>query len=158
MDYAFDTQICRPVVKRQGFRHRGEVVKIESGGVVIISFNRTAACDGCHAKGHCTVSAEGKLDGAREMRVVSKDAESFTVGDQVDVSITYRVGFFAFVMAYITPLVIFIETLVLSVGLGVDEGLSAVIGFVVAALYYVVVYLFRDRFEKVIDFELSKIE
>lgn len=145
-------------MKREGFRHSGEVVAVDEDGVVSVSINRVAACDGCHAKGHCTVSAEGEINGERTMKVVNRGTEIFAVGDKVEVSITYRVGVIAVVMAYITPLVLFIASLVVAIHLGVDQGLSAGIAFVVSALYYCGVYFFRERFERVIDFELHRIE
>lgn len=151
-------------MKRQGFRHIGEVVALERGGekgsdrgVVSVSFNRTAACDGCHAKGHCTVSVEGEMDGARVMSVETPLAETLEIGDKVEVSITYRVGAIAVVMAYILPLVVFISTLIVSIAMGLDQGLSAGVAFVVAALYYCGVYICRDRFEKIVNFEVNRL-
>ncbi len=144
-------------MNQQGFRHNGEVVSLEKGDVINISLRAVEACDGCRAKSVCSAS-NGKDEGGsiRIMRVVSSCAKSLKVGDIVDVSITYRVGMIAVVVAYIIPLVVFVGSLAMGVALGLNEGVAALVTFAIMAVYYGAVYLLRDRFERVVHFEVAK--
>ncbi len=145
-------------MSRQGFKHIGEVISVESDNVVVISLRSSSACEGCHAKGACSVSGGLSEDGSvRQMRVVSGVAGALSVGERVEVSITYRVGLLAVVVAYILPLILFILSIVVLVAVGVEQGLSALIAFVIAAVYYGVVYLNHKRFESVVHFEVAKL-
>ncbi len=144
-------------MSRQGFKHNGEVISLEEGDVINILLRRMEACDGCKAKSVCSASKGTDESGAtRVMRVVSSCAKSLSIGDIVDVSITYKVGMIAVVVAYIIPLVVFLGSLVVGVALGIEEGVAALITFGVTALYYGVVYMLRDRFERVVHFEVAK--
>ncbi len=146
-------------MNQQGFHHNGEVISLEQGNIINISLRAVEACDGCRAKSVCT-SSKGKDESGstRIMRIVNNCAESLKVGDIVDVSITYRVGMIAVIVAYIIPLVVFIGSLAVGVSLGLEEGIAALVTFAITAIYYGVVYLFRDRFERVVNFEVVKTE
>ncbi len=144
---------------RQGFKHRGEVSAVDlSEGVVMVSMRSSTACDGCHAKGHCTsgggVGEDGKV---RVMRVVSDSAAEYSVGDDVEVGISYSIGFYAIMVAYILPLVLFVLSIAVLIGVGVEQGVAALVGTAVGAIYYGVVYAMRDRFESVVHFSLRRL-
>ncbi len=144
-------------MNQQGFRHNGEVISLEQGDVINISLRAVEACDGCRAKSVCTASnGKDESGSTRIMRVVSNCAKSLKVGDLVDVSITYRVGMIAVVVAYIIPLIVFVGSLAIGVSLGLEEGVAALITFAITAIYYGVVYLMRDHFERVVHFEVMK--
>ncbi len=144
---------------RGGFKHRGEVVGVESG-VLLISMRSATACEGCHAKGSCTVVGGGEeriMRIEREGAEGAEGAESYCVGDMVEVGIEYRVGFMAVFVAYILPLLLFVAVIAGLVLGGVDQGLAALGAFVVTAIYYIGVYIFKDRFERVVRFSVRKI-
>lgn len=136
------------------FRHIGRVTSKDQGAVVV-TLDKLAACEGCKAKGQCSssVGADGK---SSVMRVATPYAENFKVGELVSISITYRVGVIAVLFTYIIPLIVFLGALVALVLCGAAEGLSALTAFVVVAIYYGVVYLLRERFERVVDFGIEK--
>ncbi len=142
---------------QQGFRHKGVVTSLEKGDVITISLRAVEACDGCRAKSVCSASnGKDESGSVRIMRVVSSCAQSLEIGDKVDISITYKVGMIAVVVAYIIPLFVFIGSLAVGLAFGLDEGIAALVTFVVTALYYGVVYLMRNRFERVVHFEVEK--
>lgn len=144
-------------MNQKGFRHNGEVISLERGDVINISLRAVEACDGCRAKSVCSASNGKDESGAtRIMRVVSSCAKSLKVGDIVDVSITYRVGMIAVVVAYIIPLVVFVGSLAVEISLGLEEGVAALVTFAITAIYYGVVYLMRGRFERIVHFEVMK--
>ncbi len=136
-----------------GFRHIGRVVALE-GGVVSVALDKLAACEGCRAKGKCSVSGGGE-GSTSVMRVAS--SEAFAVGELVSVSITYRVGWTAVLFAYLIPLVLFLVSIVALITAGVGEGVAAGVTFGVVAIYYFGVYLLRERFERVVEFGVSRV-
>lgn len=132
-------------------------MSLEMGDVINISLRAVEACDGCRAKSVCSASNGKDESGSiRIMRVVSSCAPSLKVGDSVDISITYKVGMIAVVVAYIIPLFVFVGSLAVGLALGLDEGVAALVTFVITAIYYGVVYLMRDKFERVVHFEVTK--
>ncbi len=135
-----------------GFKHIGRVVALSPEGEVSVQLDKMAACDGCRAKGKCSVS--GGESTTSVMRVMSDlDVE---IGDLVMVSITYKVGWIAVLFSYITPLFLFLMTIITLISCGVTEGVAALITFGVVALYFLVLYSLRGRFEQVVEFQLSK--
>lgn len=144
-------------MSNKGFKHTGRVKSISESGEVVVAIAPIASCEGCKARKQCGgAKMSGESGGERELRVVSPLAGSLSVGDSVDVGITYRVGMIAVVVAYVVPLVLFVALLILMVAVGVEEGVAALVAFVATALYYIGVYLNRNRFERVVLFELTK--
>ncbi|MFI3248695.1 MAG: SoxR reducing system RseC family protein [Rikenellaceae bacterium] len=146
-------------MNQQGFRHNGEVISLEQGDVINISLRAIEACDGCRAKSVCSASnGKDESGSTRVMRVVSSCASSLKVGDMVDVSITYKIGMMAVIVAYIIPLIVFVGSLAVGVSVGLEEGVAALVTFAITAIYYGVVYLLRENFERVVHFEVIKLE
>ncbi len=144
-------------MQQGSFSHIGEVVSLKDGRVEV-SLSRAAACDGCHAKSVCTASSGKDESGrVRRMWVESSRVEEFEIGDRVEVSISYRVGVLAVIMAYIVPLVLFVAAIAGAVCMGVEQGIAAVGAFILTGLYYVGFYLCRSRFERVVNFEINKL-
>lgn len=141
------------------FRHRGVVVSLETDDVVMVSLTAIAACEGCRAKAHCNIShEEGNTAESRKriLRITSNLSQRLEVGDEVDISITYTIGMIAVIVTYIIPLFIFVGALSISIAMGVEEGIAALGTFAVLALYYYAIYLLRNRFERVVRFDIQK--
>ncbi len=135
---------------RRGFRSSGRVVGIDAAGIASVSLMCATACGSCHAKGACP-SASG------EERIVRVDGEGLTVGDLVEVGVSYHVGAYATMMAYLLPLLIFVGTISVAILLGCDQAISALVGFGLTGLYYIGLYLFRRRMEGVVRLEVRKV-
>ncbi len=154
----------------KGFKHIGKIISIEmssandSRGVVYVSIDPIAACQGCKAKSQCISMSQHSANGteakdsqSRVIKVESESASNFEVNDAVNVSVTYRIGVIAVVVAYIIPLFVFIAILVALIsGFGVEQGVAALVTFSVLGLYYGVVYRLREYFERVVMFEIEK--
>ncbi len=138
------------------FKHVGDVLAVETDGVVVVALNKLAACEGCKARGKCGNGASGEST-TSVMRVVTQRADDFCVGDRVEVSITYRVGMIAVLFTYFVPLIVFLVVIISLLLCGVSEGLAAMMTFGVVAIYYIGIYLLRERFERVVQFDISKI-
>ena len=61
----------------------------------------------------------------------------------------------AAVLAYLIPIILLLAVLFVCLGLGLDEGLSALIAIAALIPYYIILYLLRDKlkqkFEYIID-------
>lgn len=120
--------------------HDGKIIEItpEFTSVEIIS---SSACSQCHAKGLCGFSEE-------ESKVVMVPTSPYTerkVGDTVTLALKQTMGLKAVWISYVIPLII-LMILVLSLSSVIDNevwtGLAAIDG---VALYYLVIWLLRDK-------------
>ncbi len=146
------------------FKHIGNVTSIELGagsegeGVVVVVLNKLAACEGCKAKGKCSISgSESSESTSSVMRIATQRAKMFQVGEKVEVSITYKVGAIAVLFTYLIPLIVFLVVIASLLAFDINEGLAAGVTFGVVAIYYMVIYLLRERFERVVQFDIEKI-
>ncbi len=133
------------------FTHSGKVLSVE-GNTLRVGFQTSGACGGCSARSKC-----GMVDSStREVLVELRSGESYSVGENVEVAISYQMGIMSVVVAYIIPLVILVGALGLAATLGVDEGIAALISLAMVAIYYFVVYLNRSKLDKQIKFTIEK--
>ncbi len=126
--------------KEKEICHDGRIVEItpEFTSVEIIS---SSACSQCHAKGLCGFSEE-------ESKLVMLPTDPYSerkVGDRVTLALKQTMGLKAVWISYVIPLII-LMILVLSlspvIGNELWTGLAAIGG---VALYYLVIWLLRDR-------------
>ena len=128
------------IMAKNEISHKGVITAItpELTTVDIIS---TSACAECHAKGMCGIS-ESKV------KSISVPTDPYTerqVGDEVDVVLKKSMGLKAVWISYVIPLFILMILILSLSSVTVHEvyaGLGAIAG---VALYYLIIYLFRDR-------------
>ena len=70
---------------------------------------------------------------------------SYGVGDEVEVLLKASMGMKAVWLAYFIPLLIIVAVILILVGFGVGEVPAGLSGLGALALYYLLLYLFRDR-------------
>ncbi len=126
--------------KKSEISHEGKIVEItpEFTSVEIISMS---ACAACHAKALCGVSDEK----TKIIMVPTDPYSDHNVGDEVEVMLKKSMGFKAVWISYVIPLIILLILIVsLSAVTGNEliTGLGAIAG---VALYYLVIYLFRNK-------------
>lgn len=120
--------------------HKGKVVSVgkDRMSVQIVS---ESACSSCHAAGLCGASESKK----KIVDVPVFAGQSYSVGQDVEVCLTKKMGLKAVLLSYVVPLVILL-ILVLSLSLiGLGElacGLAAIGGI---AVYYLILYFCRNR-------------
>ncbi len=120
--------------------HTGKVVEMtpEFTTVEIIS---SSACSACHAKGMCGMSEEK----VKAISVPTDPYATWNVGDEVKVMLRQSMGLKAVWVSYVIPLIILMILILTLSAVGVNEvcaGLAAVGG---VALYYLVIYLIRNK-------------
>ncbi len=117
-----------------------------------VGFKTSGACGGCSARSKC-----GMVDSStREVLVELRPGESYSIGENVEVAISYHVGIMSVIVAYIIPLIILLGALGLASFIGIDEGLAAIVSLSMVAIYYFVVYLCRPKLDKQIKFTIEK--
>ena len=120
--------------------HIGKIVRI-TPQVTTVSILQYAACGECHAAGLC-----GMADLAEKTVEVPTDPYAFrNVGDQVEVLLKASMGMKAVWLCYAIPLVILLGTVLGLMALGAPEIPAASAGLGAIGLYYIGLYLFRNK-------------
>ena len=120
--------------------HTGKVVSMtpQTTTVRIVSH---AACSECHASGLCGLSDYTE----KAIEVPTSPYAAYQVGDEVQVVLKASMGFKAVWIAYFLPLVVLLAITLGLIAAGVPEVLSGLAGIGAVALYYLIVWLRRDR-------------
>lgn len=109
--------------------------------VTTVSILQHAACGECHAAGIC-----GMGDMAEKLVEVPTDPyANHSAGDEVEVLLKASMGLKAVWLCYAIPLVILLGTVVGLLSSGMEEAAAGLIGLAAIGLYYLLLYLFRNR-------------
>lgn len=132
--------------------HRGKVIEVLPHQVSV-EILQQSACATCHAKSACMASDQ-------EVKVVQVEPEfgvTYDIGEEVKVLLSQTLGFKAVVFSYLMPLaILMILLLALPPVLHSDlwVGLACIGGI---ALYYLVLWMFKNRLKKEFVFTIEKI-
>jgi sigma-E factor negative regulatory protein RseC len=132
--------------------HKGIVQEV-SENKITVGIISESACASCHAKGVCTVA--DKKD--KEIEIV-RFSGLFHVGQQVIVIGRSSQGFKALFYGYILPFIVVFATLVISNSITHNEGFSGILSLAVLVPYYSVLYLFRNKLKRILEFEIKPIQ
>lgn len=120
--------------------HKGKVVKM-TPQVTTVAILQHGACSQCHAAGLC-----GMADLTEKTVEVPTDPYAFYgVGDEVEVLLKASMGMKAVWLAYFIPLLVLLSVVLLLSALHVGEVATGVCALVAIGLYYLLLYLFRDK-------------
>ena len=128
------------MAKKDEIRHSGKILEI-TPDFTTVQIVVSSACASCHAKSMCGMSeAEEKV-----IMVPTDPYAGHKVGDEVQVMTKMTMGLKAVWISYVIPLaVLMILILSLSSVIG-NELLLGFVAIVGVALYYLGIWLFRDR-------------
>jgi sigma-E factor negative regulatory protein RseC len=133
--------------------HKGVVIALNHGWVDV-AMQVESACIGCKVRGAC-----GMADQKEKLVSVAADiSETYSVGEEVIVSIGRSMGFRALFLSYVIPLVLLLVSLLALLGAGVGEGVAGLSSLGVLAIYYLILWLFRNRIRRKIIFKIRKIQ
>lgn len=144
--------ICKPeLAKRmnQKITHRGIVDSVEDA-IVKVRILQTSACASCKVAGHCN-AAESKV----KFVDVYRPANGLKVGDEVTVCASRNVISRAMTLAFALPLGLLVVTLLSTLLLTDDEGLSGLLALGILVPYYAGLWLFKERIGRQISFQLE---
>lgn len=126
--------------KKNIIAHKGRIVEI-TPDFTTVEILVSSACSSCHAKSLCGMSEEQE----KVIMVPTDPYSDHKVGDEVNVLTKMSMGLKAVWISYVIPLVILmILILSLSPVIG-NEPLRGLIAIAGVALYYLCIWLFRDR-------------
>lgn len=131
--------------------HAGIVREItqEATTVEIIA---SSACSSCHAKGMCGVSDEQ----VKMISVPTDPYSDYQVGDEVDIVLKKSMGLKAVWISYVIPLMILMILILSLSSVTVHEVYTGLIAIGGVALYYLIIYLFRERLAQDYVFSIRK--
>lgn len=133
-------------------RHCGQVIRVQ-GSKVSVRMTVNSACGACHARGVCGVGESAE-------KIVEADTASagdFRVGDEVEVALVRNsMGVRSVVLAYVVPFFVLAGLLAGSVAAGAGEGVAALSAMGGVAVYYLLLYVLRERIGKSIKFTITK--
>lgn len=130
-------------------RHDG-VVKSIKGNVVQVQFVQQSACAHCEAKGHCNASESKE----KVVEVECADASSYSVGDNVVVLASQKVGFIAVLYGAVLPMIVMMITAIATALITKDELLSVFLGLGSLAAYFICLIFFREKLKQTLKFEM----
>lgn len=121
-------------------------------GVVVGTHDRTvdvqivqmSACASCQLRGVCSASD------ARAKTVLAQSEGNLRLGDTVELSMEEKYGLLAVLFAFLVPLILMVAALFLSQHMGASEATAALLSLAVPALYFVLIYRFRNVFRNTI--------
>ncbi len=120
--------------------HEGIVTKITDDELEI-KILAQSACAACHAKTACGMGEQAE----KILTVPRPKGKEFSLLQKVNVKMAVGQGNKAAVLAYLIPILLLLAVLFVCLGLGVNEGLAALISIVAIVPYYIVLYLRRDN-------------
>ena len=128
------------MAKKNEIRHSGKILEI-TPDFTTVQIVVSSACASCHAKAMCGMSE----DEEKVIMVPTDPYAGHKVGDEVQVMTKMTMGLKAVWISYVIPLaVLMILILSLSPVIG-NELLLGLVAIAGVALYYLGIWLFRDR-------------
>ena len=131
--------------------HTGRITSIDPQ-FTTVDIVSESACASCHAAALCSMS-ESKT---KTVTVATSPYDFFEVGEDVDVVLRTSMGHKAVWIAYAVPLVIMMAVLMGLLAAGASELVSGLCGIGAVAVYYLFIWLLRDRLRDQYVFTLRK--
>jgi len=140
---------------RERIEHEGRVVSVDKDYIGVEIVNKSA-CAACHAKGVC-----GASDATVKVVEVAQDimtlTEDYQVGEKVNVVMQSGMGTQAVWLAYVIPLAVLMASILVFHLCGAGEVIMGLGSLGIVALYYLGVYLFRNKISKIFTFSIEKL-
>jgi sigma-E factor negative regulatory protein RseC len=130
--------------------HEGIVTKITDDELEI-KILAQSACAACHAKSACGMGEQTE----KFLTVPRPKDKEFTINQKVNVRMAIGQGNKAAILAYLIPIVLLLAVLFVCLGLGLSEGLSALLGIIALIPYYIILYLRRDKLKEKFEYHLE---
>lgn len=120
--------------------HKGKVVSVEEDRV-LVQIVSESACSACHAAGLCGASESRK----KIVEVPVRGGMAYSIDQEVEVCLARKMGLKAVLLSYVIPLVILLILVLSLSGSGLGELVSGLASVGGIAVYYLMLYLCKDR-------------
>jgi len=131
--------------------HKGKVVSVGKDKV-LVQIVSASACSACHAAGLCGASESRK----KIVDVPLYEGQSYSVGQEVDVCLARKMGLKAVLFSYVLPLMILLILVLSLSSVGLGELASGLVSIGGIAVYYLILYLCRNRLAEGYVFYIRK--
>ena len=131
--------------------HKGRIVGITpefTTGEIISE----SACGSCHARSLCGLG-DAKT---KAVELPTRAWDNYEVGDEVDVVLKTSMGHKAVWLSYVLPLLVLVGVLLILTVAGVAELYAGLGGLLAVAVWYMILWLFRDRLKNEYVFNINK--
>lgn len=130
--------------------HKGKIVSIEDGKAFVEVVSQSA-CSSCHAAGLC-----GASESARKLIEVRLHAPAtYSVGQEVEVCLSQKMGLKAVLLSYVIPVMILILLILFLPKMIDSELLTGICALGGVAVYYFVLYFFRSSMKDEYEFYIK---
>ena len=137
-------------MSKETVSHEGVITKI-TDDTLEIQITSMSACAACHAKSACNISDQAE----KVLTVPRPEGREFHRFQKVNVVMGVGQGNKAAVLAYLVPIAVLLAALFICLGVGLSEGLSALIGIAALIPYYLILYSQRDKLKKKFDYRIE---
>ncbi len=134
--------------------HEGTVKSIDEDGTLHIEIPVSSSCSSCHAQGYCGAHI-GSDNTLRDVTVKEYIGE-YKIGEEVIVEMKQILGLQAVWWAYIFPIVIMVALLFVGKNMGWEEKISALVILVSLVVYYLILFLKREKLSRIFAFKVRK--
>ncbi|MEI6348402.1 MAG: SoxR reducing system RseC family protein [Bacteroidota bacterium] len=132
-------------------KHEGRISAI-SAGEITVTILAKSACTSCEAKGMCG-SSEMK---DKEIFIKYSGAESWKIGEIVNVAMKPSMGRKAVFLGYVFPLMFLIITMAITANLTDNEGIIGLSTLGSVGIYFTLLWTFRDKLNNSFTFSIEK--
>lgn len=129
--------------------HPGVVVSINDKDIEIEILS-SSMCGSCGIKSACGMSEMQE----KRVTVPKPDDREFIVGQPVSIIMNTRQGNKAALFAYFIPAFLLVAIIVILSNLNINEWIAAVTGIGAAAIYYIILYFFKDKLRDEFTYEI----
>ena len=130
--------------------HEGIVTKITDDELEI-KILAQSACAARHAKSACGMGEQAE----KILTVPRPKDKEFSINQKVNVKMAIGQGNKAAILAYLIPIILLLAVLFACLGLGLNEGLAALLGIVALVPYYILLYLKRDKLKQKFEYNVE---
>lgn len=131
--------------------HEGKITHIDDSKIVVEIVNKSL-CASCHAKSMCSVGdSKDKV-----IEIPYYNNGEFCEGEVVNVGLQRSMGFKAVYISYVIPVTILLLFLLTLSSFNHDElwiGLGSILA---VCIYYLIIYMFRDKIANQFMFTIAK--
>jgi sigma-E factor negative regulatory protein RseC len=132
---------------RENISHPGIIEEV-SRDKVFVKILSMSACSACHAKGMCSVAEVAE----KIVEVNADPGKTYTIGDNVTLSMRKSLGGKAVLLGYILPFFLLIGVLILVLFLTNNEGIAGLSAILILVPYYWLLYVYRNKLKNTFSF------
>ena len=129
--------------------HPGVVVGISDKDIEVEILS-SSSCGSCGIKSACGMSEMTE----KRLTLPKPDDKEFIVGQPVRITMNVSQGNKAALFAYFIPAFLLVAIIVILSNLSVKEWLAALIGIGAIAVYYLVLYFFKEKLKSEFKYEI----